>query len=219
MAQGCPRRTRGRPACSDVIASEALLTNARREFALHGFEATSVRAIAKLSGVDAALVSHHFGSKSALWCAVLEQIAELAAPMRNATESLRDNRSLDIRTRIEQAIVLFIDQVFRTPDIGMFFSTAATEQGERLDLLIEHLMRPYQQAFVPLLEEAMASGVLPKDDPMVMFAMMTNGISKTVAYRHVLAPFTAVVDRPDEFKNAVLRASLRMFGWTWQHSR
>src|SRR5260370_38993578 len=82
------------------------------------------------SGVDPALISHHFGSKEALWIAVVEQIAEQAAPMIEAIATLRTS-DLPLRQRVERALAIFIDKVFRDPDIGMFFSTAAAHDVER----------------------------------------------------------------------------------------
>ena len=122
------KRSRGRPACSAIAGSDALLKSARRAFAKRGFESTSVREIARDSGVDPALISHHFGSKEALWIAVVEQIAQHAAPMIDATGKLR-TADLTKRQRVERALAIFIDKVFSDPDIGMFFSTTATEQA------------------------------------------------------------------------------------------
>src|SRR5260370_23940116 len=119
------KRSRGRPAHSALVGSEALLKSARQAFARRGFEATSVREIARDCGVDPALISHHFGSKEALWIAVVEQIAEQAAPMIESTAKLRSSE-LSPRKRVERALAIFIDKVFSEPDIGMFFSTAAT---------------------------------------------------------------------------------------------
>ena len=46
---------------------EAILDAARRRFAAQGFEGATMRAIAGDAGVDPALVSYYFGSKSALF--------------------------------------------------------------------------------------------------------------------------------------------------------
>lgn len=43
------------------------MTAARTEFAAKGYDATSLRAIARLAGVDAALVHHYFEGKAALF--------------------------------------------------------------------------------------------------------------------------------------------------------
>ena len=203
------KRSRGRPACSAIAGSDALLKSARQAFAKRGFEATSVREIARDSGVDPALISHHFGSKEALWIAVVEQIAQHAAPMIDATGKLRD-ADLTNRQRVERALAIFIDKVFSEPDIGMFFSTVATEQGERLDVLVERLLRPYHDVFVPLIADAINSGELAPNDPEVLFAMLTNGVGKTVSYSHLLSIFSPIPNDPAKFKQTMLATALSM---------
>jgi len=207
-----PRRTRGRPTCSDAGGADALLRSARSAFAKGGYEATSVREIARASGLDPALVAHHFGSKEALWIAVVEQIAKEAAAMTEKTAALRTISETGPRARVEAALSILIDQVFTTPDVGMFFSTAATETGERLDVLIDRIVRPYHDAFVPLLVDAIDAGEVPQQDPEIMFMVLTNGISKTVAYSHVLSPFSSLSRRPKAFKHAVLTSAVAMLG-------
>ncbi|WP_250504237.1 TetR/AcrR family transcriptional regulator [Caballeronia sp. AZ7_KS35] len=207
-----PRRARGRPASNDTGAADSLLRNARIAFARSGYEATSVREIAKASAVDPALIAHHFGSKESLWLAVVERIADEAAPMIEKTGTLRNDTGLTTRQRVEAAVSILIDQVFSTPDVGMFFSTAATESGARLDVLIEHLVRPYHDVLVPLLAEAIDEGAVPPQDPQIMFMLLVNGISKTVSYGHVLSPFSALPRRNKAFKHAVLASALAMLG-------
>jgi TetR/AcrR family transcriptional regulator len=205
------KRSRGRPARSATVGTDALLKSARQAFARHGFEATSVREIARNAGVDPALMAHHFGSKDALWIAVVEQIAEQAVPMIAATARLRTS-GLTARKRVERALAIFIDRVFGEPDIGLFFSTAATEQGDRLNVLTERLVRPYHDVFVPLLVDGIESGELTRNDPEVLYWMLVNAISKTVSYSHVLAPFSSLPQRPAAFKRAVLSTALSMLG-------
>jgi AcrR family transcriptional regulator len=207
-----PRRSRGRPACSDAGGADALLRSARGAFARNGYEATSVREIARASGVDPALVAHHFGSKEALWIAVVDQIADEAAPMIEKTAALREIPGSGSRERVESAVSILIDQVFLTPDVGMFFSTAATEIGERLNLLIERVVRPFHDVFVPLLSDAIDAGTIPRQDPDIMFMMLVSGISKTVSYSHALSPFSSLPQRPKAFKRAVLTTALAMLG-------
>ena len=66
---GRPRRGR-RPAGSDARAE--IVAAARGEFAEKGYDATSLRGIARAAGVDAALVHHYFDGKEALLGAVLD---------------------------------------------------------------------------------------------------------------------------------------------------
>jgi AcrR family transcriptional regulator len=51
---------------------EAILAAARESFARHGYEATTMRAVAKAAGVDVALPSYYFGSKDQLFAAAVE---------------------------------------------------------------------------------------------------------------------------------------------------
>jgi AcrR family transcriptional regulator len=66
-------RTRGRPAAgtSGDTRSE-ILAAARSQFAARGFNGVSLRSIAREAGVDASLISHYFGDKSALLVASME---------------------------------------------------------------------------------------------------------------------------------------------------
>jgi TetR/AcrR family transcriptional regulator len=194
------RRSRGRPSGCDALGADALLRTARRTFALRGFEATSVREIARQAGVDAALIAHHFGSKEALWRAVVDQIATQIDSLLTLAAELRADASLRPRQRLDRALLHFIDRVFEDPDIGMFFSTTATEEGARLDFLVERLVRPFNAQILPLFEDAMDSGELARSDPALLFSLLTQGISKTVSYGHVLRAVSPLPDDPERFK-------------------
>jgi AcrR family transcriptional regulator len=65
-----PRRRGRRPAGEDTRA--ALVDAARVEFIERGFDAATVRAIARRAGVDPAMVNHWFGGKDGLFVAALD---------------------------------------------------------------------------------------------------------------------------------------------------
>nr|WP_254224041.1 TetR/AcrR family transcriptional regulator [Burkholderia multivorans] len=205
------RRTRGRPSAGETVGPDVILRSARRTFAKRGYDATSVREVARELGVDAALIAHHFGSKETLWLAVVEQIVELAEPMFDALRALRTS-SLPHRERVRRAIELCVDHEFDEPDMGMFFSTAATEEGARLDRLQERLVRPYHDAMVPLLDEAMQAGAIRRTDPNVLFFMVASAIGMTVSYSHMMLEYTALPTRQAEFKRTVLEVALNLLG-------
>ncbi len=71
-----PRR-RGRPRGANPEDTKSrILAAAAAEFAEHGYEAASIRSIARRAGVDPRLVHHYFDDKSALVAAVV------AVPLR-----------------------------------------------------------------------------------------------------------------------------------------
>lgn len=59
-------RPRGRRPAGSATRDEIVLA-ARAEFAEHGFEAASMRAVARAAGVDPALVRHYFADKGELF--------------------------------------------------------------------------------------------------------------------------------------------------------
>jgi AcrR family transcriptional regulator len=78
-----PRRP-GRPA-GNSDTRERILTSARELFAVNGIDRTSIRAVAKAAGVDAALVHHYFGTKEQLFAAAVHlpiDPMQVIAPMR-----------------------------------------------------------------------------------------------------------------------------------------
>jgi TetR/AcrR family transcriptional regulator len=205
------KRTRGRPSQKTSVGRDFILRVARQTFARRGFEATSAREISRECGVDAALIAHHFGSKEALWIAVVEQIAEQAEPMIRGTAELR-RAPIGMGERVERALVLLIDRVFSETDIGLFFSTAMTERGERSDFLIERLIKPYHHVLTRLLADAAKAGEIAAPNIDLMFFMLVNAISKTVSYEHVLAAFSTLPQREKKYKQAVLDTALSMLG-------
>jgi len=68
-----PRRGPGRPVGSSSDATKRkLLEAAHREFADLGYAAATTPSIVKRAGVSPSVLYHHFGSKPALYCAVIE---------------------------------------------------------------------------------------------------------------------------------------------------
>jgi AcrR family transcriptional regulator len=65
-----PRRRGRRPGGEDLRA--VIIAAARSEFAARGYDATTLRGIARVAGVDPRLVHHYFDGKDAVFAASLE---------------------------------------------------------------------------------------------------------------------------------------------------
>jgi AcrR family transcriptional regulator len=79
VSEAVERRRRGRPRKGDQDGAStraAILKAAAEEFADRGYEAASLRAVARRAGVDSALVHHYFEDKADLFASSLE------APLR-----------------------------------------------------------------------------------------------------------------------------------------
>lgn len=67
-----PRRGRRKSADSGEGARAEIVAAARVEFAAKGYDSTSLRAVARRAGVDAALVHHYFADKADLFAATVD---------------------------------------------------------------------------------------------------------------------------------------------------
>jgi AcrR family transcriptional regulator len=69
---------------------QTILDVARDEFAQRGFDAATVRQIARRAGVDPAMIAHHFGSKQQLFLAALEVPFDPAAEIAEVVDGPRE---------------------------------------------------------------------------------------------------------------------------------
>lgn len=98
-----------------AATKEALLDAARRMFAERGFDRTTVRDIAKLAGVNQALLFRYFGSKEKLFKAVMnragqEQLAH-TPPERLLETALRSMLSPDHAEVSTHSLLAFVRSV------------------------------------------------------------------------------------------------------------
>src|SRR5258708_23875130 len=121
------RRGPGRPGKDRPNGALLLLKAGQSAFARHGFEGASLRAIAAVAGVDPALAAHHFGSKEALWEAVIEPFAMYLARYIVELRELKTHGEIPIRMRIETALRQLIAGVCGEPESGMLISRISAE--------------------------------------------------------------------------------------------
>ncbi len=119
---------------------------ARRQFAEKGFDQTSLRAIARDAGVDAALVTHFFGSKEGLFRATIEWPVDPDDLARRIIGSGPRGMS----RRLTRAFLeLWEDPPTRTPLLAVIRRAATQEESARLVREFLH-ERVYRQLAVAL---------------------------------------------------------------------
>jgi AcrR family transcriptional regulator len=157
------------------------------------------------------LAAYHFGSKEALWTAVIERLAQALAPSIEELKHLRRNTHVPIGVRLGRALRQLVSLACEEPEFGMFITRVGAERGEKLDALVEKLLRPYHDAFKPLLVEAMREKVIPKQPVAVLYCMLTHAVSITVSYRHILERFSAPVQNTERLKAAITKCIFATF--------
>lgn len=91
---------------------DRILTVARALFAQHGYRGTSVRAITKEAGANLGAVTYHFGTKNALYEAVIDSlVGPLEVRVREAAEV--PGAPLE---RIERVLTILVDHLGVHPE-------------------------------------------------------------------------------------------------------
>lgn len=138
-----PEKKRG-PRQDGVQARELILDAARGQFAEQGYEGATMRAIARDAGVDPALVSYYFGSKSALFVESLRLPVNpadaIAAVLAEGTEGLG-----------ERLVTRFL-QVWDNPSSGEPIISVLRSAASRPELLREFVERQIVPRFAAGLE-------------------------------------------------------------------
>jgi AcrR family transcriptional regulator len=117
---------------------EAILAAARELFATHGYEGTSMRAVAAAAGVDVALSNYYFGSKADLFAAALDLPVSPVEALRTV---LAASPSLDdVGERIVRMLLTVWDQARGGPLATLLRS--ATSQEELLRAFVEREIMP-----------------------------------------------------------------------------
>jgi len=173
-----PRKSRrpGRPVGSDGAETRrTLLEGALGAFARHGYEAMSVRDLARELGVSHNLVRHYYGSKEELWRAALEH--GFAASTRDLVALIESStRNTDWETAVRESVKGAIRLLARQPHITAILVQESARGGPRLDFLFDQYMKPFADLLSGLLGGRRArssSQIDPRSALLFLFAGMT----------------------------------------------
>jgi AcrR family transcriptional regulator len=125
-------RSRGpgrRPGSPDTRGE--IIRAARTEFAAHGFDRTSMRAVARAAGVDPALVHHYFAGKEDLLLAAMEMPFDPRTLIATVWEGPRDRTG----ERLVRTILGIWDDPERQPRLLTVVRTAIASEASA------HLLR------------------------------------------------------------------------------
>ena len=172
-ADSRPRRGR-RPAGSPP-GREALIKAANLCFMRRGYGA-SLRAISAAAGVDMALAARLFGSKEKLWEAVITWHETVLERHFRAVGEL-ERRNLPPDEALRRLIALHAAHCITFPGFLAFFMHEAVNPGPRLDSIVERLVVPMRQHYLPFMKRARDAGVIQVVDSDLALTILITGIS------------------------------------------
>lgn len=132
-------RRPGESGTRDAIASAA-----RSQFAEHGYDRTSLRAIAEQAAVDPALIAHFFGSKQALF----KEVVELPFDPATFLPAILEGKRSEVGERLARFVLALLDQPEASSRFLAMIRSATSEPEAAVllrDLVTERLMVPIAQ--------------------------------------------------------------------------
>ncbi len=142
---------------------ERLIEAARQLFARDGFDAASVRDITARAHANLGAITYHFGTKEALYHAVIERFATPIAD-RIAAISVESGPPLE---RLATAIRAFMDHIWRHPEMPrLILRELASDRP--LPEPVARVIRRNVESFSRMVTEGQADGTIRSGEPHLM---------------------------------------------------
>ena len=146
-----------------ISTSQALVAAARELFSKHGYDGTSVRSITRLAGTNLGAITYHFGSKEALYNAVLASANE-AVDQRLMAAAQAPGPPLE---RIGGIVQALFDVFVENPDYPQLIMHELARSSPLPEELRQALERRIG-ALAALIQQGQEEGSIRPGDPTFM---------------------------------------------------
>lgn len=197
---------RGRRAGNQPSGRALLIAAAMSAFARQGFDGASLRGIAAEAGVHMALTARLFGTKAALWQAVIDDLAARQQVHRSQIAELLTDCEAEPADVLRRFIHIVADISWNLPQLPAFFMQESAQLGERYNILMNTVVRPFITLCLPLIERAMDAGVVPRLNPRLFLQMLLAAISTPM-----LSPATRDGLPDDHLRESLIEHAIAMF--------
>jgi len=143
---------------------------AMQVFAGHGYHGTTMKQIAKATGLSHGLVYYYFPSKEDLF----RHLVDVALDASNATLAMADDVQGTAWEKLEHLSAVIVREAFKgTASLYFIVMIQAMTQGKSIEGLMDHIQQRsavHYGTLVPLVMQAQESGDATAGDPVVLTA-------------------------------------------------
>ncbi len=171
----------GRPSAAadspGPATAHALIRAGRRLFTRHGYDGTSVRAITRAAGANLGAITYHFGSKRALYGAV---VAACVGPFRERVLAAAAGPGAPL-DRIEAVVRAFFASLDANPEVPQLMMQEVIV-GRELPEEAAAVMRPMLAALRGAVEQGQRDGTIrPGDASLMAASVISQPVHMTLA--------------------------------------
>ena len=177
--QGQRGRPRRRAEQQRALATRAsILKAAVLEFAENGFEAASIRSIAKRTGLQHPLITYHYRTKDILWRAAAEHaFAQIRAEWDRL---LPEQTGLTPLEQLHDEYHSLFRYIVAFPEFHRFMRQESLTDNPRLKWVVKTVLTPLLERLLPQISAAQKAGLLPRVEPIILHYMMLS-LTSTLA--------------------------------------
>ncbi len=172
-----------------------IISHAMQLFADKGFEATSIRDLAKAADVNVAMVNYYFGTKEKLMEAIIE---EKAAYMKDRIEELNANTSISEIDKVNVLIEDYVNRIVSNPNFHkLLYKELMGSNRENLNQLLTNTFARNTKNFAKIIENGIKKKVFKKVDATLTVASIVGSITQIMMSKNMC---NQLMEKPQDYE-------------------